>query len=212
MPSVREPSVNTDERQPLIADSSSPPIPAYQSLPDAPVGATAAGTVASVPSAKQPAMPSSQQRQQQPANPLQNQMPRPPAGAVVAVPPGNEMEYDDEESDEGTMSSGLVHLPLVSEAAYNRMCAERTIKLGLGDFVMYSVLVGKAALFGFPTFVTCFIAVLCGLAATLAILAVFRKALPALPISVAFGVVFYFLTRLVIWPFMDEFLVVPLWI
>ena len=36
----------------------------------------------------------------------------------------------------------------------------RSIKLGLGDFVFYSVLVSRAALFGFATFAACFVAVI----------------------------------------------------
>ena len=86
---------------------------------------------------------------------------------------------------------------------------DRTIKLGLGDFVIYSLLVGRAALFGFATFVTCLLSVLAGLAATLAFLAWLRKALPALPFSVAIGTLFYFVTRLIVWPFMKEFLAIP---
>lgn len=86
---------------------------------------------------------------------------------------------------------------------------DRSIKLGLGDFVIYSLLVGRAALFGFATFVTCFVSVLTGLAATLTILAVFKKALPALPFSVALGIIFYFITRIMVWPYMLEFIITP---
>ena len=85
------------------------------------------------------------------------------------------------------------------------------MKLGLGDFVIYSVLVGRAALFGFATFVTCFLSVLTGLAGTLGILAVFRKALPALPFSVALGILFYFVTSIILWPFLLEFTIHPTW-
>ncbi|KAL7516714.1 hypothetical protein ACHAWX_001696 [Stephanocyclus meneghinianus] len=68
------------------------------------------------------------------------------------------------------------------------------IKLGLGDFIFYSVLVSKAAESGFAAFVACFLSVLTGLGGTLVLLSVYHHALPALPISIFLGIVFYILT------------------
>eukprot|EP00878_Enallax_costatus_P032599 GHUV01035841.1.p1 GENE.GHUV01035841.1~~GHUV01035841.1.p1 ORF type:complete len:476 (+),score=147.97 GHUV01035841.1:204-1631(+) len=79
------------------------------------------------------------------------------------------------------------------------------IKLGLGDFIFYSMLVGRAAMYDLMTVYASYIAVISGLGITLMLLALYRKALPALPVSIALGVLFYFLTRLVMEPF-----VVPL--
>ena len=47
-----------------------------------------------------------------------------------------------------------------------------------GDFVFYSVLVSKAALYSFTAAVACILVILTGLAGTLGLLAIQGKALP----------------------------------
>ena len=81
-----------------------------------------------------------------------------------------------------------------------------------GDFIFYSVLVSKAALYSFTTFAACMLVILSGLGGTLVLLAVWKQALPALPISIFLGVVFYLLTRLVIEPWIHDMLRTPLYV
>ena len=87
-----------------------------------------------------------------------------------------------------------------------------SIRLGLGDFIFYSVLVAKAAMYGFATFATCMLVILAGLGGTLVLLSVYHSALPALPISIFLGVVFYLLTRLLIEPWVEAIMITPLYV
>ncbi|KAL3640496.1 hypothetical protein CASFOL_015464 [Castilleja foliolosa] len=78
------------------------------------------------------------------------------------------------------------------------------IKLGLGDFIFYSVLVGRAAMYDFMTVYACYLAIIAGLGVTLMLLTFYRKALPALPVSILLGVLFYLLTRLLLEDFVVQ--------
>lgn len=77
-------------------------------------------------------------------------------------------------------------------------------KLGLGDFIFYSLLVGRAAQFSYVSWMTCYICVINGLVGTLTCLLFLRgkvPALPALPFSIFAGVAAYFVTKYSTVPF-----------
>ncbi|CAK9147962.1 unnamed protein product [Ilex paraguariensis] len=82
--------------------------------------------------------------------------------------------------------------------------ASGAIKLGLGDFIFYSVLVGRAAMYDFTTVYACYLAIVAGLGITLVLLALYQKALPALPVSIMLGVLFYLLARLLLEAFVVQ--------
>mmetsp|Transcript_17498 Transcript_17498/g.43656 ORF Transcript_17498/g.43656 Transcript_17498/m.43656 type:complete len:624 (-) Transcript_17498:1052-2923(-) len=87
-----------------------------------------------------------------------------------------------------------------------------TIKLGIGDFIFYSLLVSQAAQNSFTAFAACLLVVLMGLAATLVILAIKGKALPALPISIFLGVIAFLWTTYFVKPWIDGFIVQSIYV
>ncbi|EPY21110.1 presenilin 1 [Strigomonas culicis] len=69
-------------------------------------------------------------------------------------------------------------------------------KLGLGDFIFYGLLVGRASFSGFVTWTFCLVAILSGMVGTLTILFLYKdslRALPALPFSIFIGTGFFLL-------------------
>ena len=94
-----------------------------------------------------------------------------------------------------------------SEGSVEELIDEkRGFKIGLGDLVFYSVLVGRAADVSHGNWViivSCFMAILMGLCVTSIILGIVRRALPALPISIFIGLAFYFSSQYMIAPYIE---------
>ena len=81
-----------------------------------------------------------------------------------------------------------------------------------GDFIFYSVLVAKSAQYSFPCFVSSFLVILAGLGGTLVLLAVYKHALPALPISIFLAVGFYVLVRFMAEPWIHAVMSTPFYV
>lgn len=113
----------------------------------------------------------------------------------------NEIVVEEEMSPLVDMSLLGNNRQQASDSLDNSLIMDRGIRLGLGDFIFYSVLVGRAAMYDLMTVYACYLAIISGLGCTLILLSVCHRALPALPISITLGVLFYFLTRLLMEPF-----------
>jgi len=67
-------------------------------------------------------------------------------------------------------------------------------------------------MYSFTTFAACMLCILAGMGATLIILSIYKAALPALPISIFLAVIFYLLTRVIIEPWIEAVMTVPLYL
>eukprot|EP00960_Hanusia_phi_P049837 759818-Hanusia_phi.AAC.2 len=86
-------------------------------------------------------------------------MPSSAQGESAAASGGSRRDFSRERDSLHRMEGGRAgsHASSVSQASSEE---DRGVKLGLGDFVFYSVLIGRAAIFDFTTVVTCFLAIL----------------------------------------------------
>lgn len=78
-------------------------------------------------------------------------------------------------------------------------------KLGIGDFVFYSLLIAKsAAQLNMITVIVCLLSIMVGLLLTIGIVACIGRALPALPISIFVSTIGFFVSELVAVPFYNR--------
>ncbi|CAF1068163.1 unnamed protein product [Brachionus calyciflorus] len=78
-------------------------------------------------------------------------------------------------------------------------------KLGIGDFVFYSLLIAKSAsqMNNF-TIISCILAILFGLLMTMFLVALLNRPLPALPISIFLAVFIFFVSEFSVGPFCNK--------
>ncbi|XP_065295938.1 presenilin-1-like [Dermacentor albipictus] len=94
--------------------------------------------------------------------------------------------------------------PLEQGRGRSKDVLEHGLKLGLGDFIFYSILLGKASRHGTVVgIVACYISVLVGVLLTVALLVIFRKPVPALPLCILMGLAAYFTSAIVCDPFLE---------
>uniref|UniRef100_A0AC35TQ69 Presenilin n=1 Tax=Rhabditophanes sp. KR3021 TaxID=114890 RepID=A0AC35TQ69_9BILA len=93
----------------------------------------------------------------------------------------------------------------IIETAEDALNDTDAVRLGLGDFIFYSLLVGKSAVsISILSTIIVIGAVLIGLLITLVFLQKGDTVVPALPVSISLGLIFHFMTFYFIEPFLKE--------
>ena len=111
-----------------------------------------------------------------------------PGGSVAEASFAAEEEEDASESGRSSLEQPLLE---GGRRRRRKRDGDEGIKLGLGDFVFYGILVTRAARLGWDIAVLCVFAVILGLSLTLIVLAVLERPLPALPLSLLLGIAFF---------------------
>jgi len=130
---------------------------------------------------------------------------RPPSNN--SSPTKNQKKLETKLLDEGDKQDAMVTIEGKegAEVATEEEDEFTGVKLGLGDFIFYSILVGKASMKSdWGVVVACYVCVVVGLVSTIFILCLYQKALPALPISIFLALTFYFSMKPTLSPFQQH--------
>lgn len=113
-------------------------------------------------------------------------------------------EFNNSSSSRLLESDSLLRPPVIPRQIREVREVEGTIRLGMGDFVFYSLMLGNTVqTCPLPTVVACFVSNLVGLTITLPIVTLSQTALPALPFPLAIAAIFYFSSHIALTPFTD---------
>ena len=108
--------------------------------------------------------------------------------------------------DEAEESIEETNQELNEQSEQENLYEAATIELGLGDYIFYSVLMGKACEEGdWNITLACFLAIMFGLFLTLMLQAIYQKAVPGLPIPILLGLISIYIAREVYTPFLDQY-------
>jgi hypothetical protein len=111
----------------------------------------------------------------------------------LGVSGDNSEDTDPEDPASFRAENSVPHEKLAElrEPPRRRRQPDQGVKLGLGDFCFYGILVTRAARLGWDLVILCLLAVILGLSVTLLMLAWAQRPLPALPCSLVLGVMFF---------------------
>ncbi|KAG2495971.1 hypothetical protein HYH03_005900 [Edaphochlamys debaryana] len=105
------------------------------------------------------------------------------------------------EEDAAESEAPTERQPSSSSSEFREIEFPDAIKLGLGDFIFYSVLVARSAMYSWMTAFAAYLGIVMGIVMTLLSLVVYHQVLPALPFSILMAAALHFVARYALEPF-----------